>query len=105
MSLHYHPGNVNVVVDALSRLSMGSLSYVEERKREIVKNIYPLTNLRVRLLDSEDRGVVAHEIAKSSLCEEVKEKQAGDPILMKIKSDAGEKKVVVFEINGDGTLQ
>lgn len=26
MSLHYHPGKANVVVDSLSNLSMGSLA-------------------------------------------------------------------------------
>ena len=30
-----------------------------------------------------------HEIARSSLCAEVKEKQAEDPILMQIKNDVG----------------
>ena len=31
MSVHYHPGKVNVVADALSILSMGSVAYVEEK--------------------------------------------------------------------------
>ena len=74
MSLHYHPGKANVVADALSRLSMGSLSHVEEGKKEMVKDIHCLTNLGVRLLDSEDREVIFHGLAKSSLCDEVKEK-------------------------------
>ena len=30
MSVHYHPGKANVVADALSRLSMGSVAHVEE---------------------------------------------------------------------------
>ena len=47
MSLHYHPGKANVVADALSRLSMGSLSHVEEGKKEMVKDIHRLTNLGV----------------------------------------------------------
>ena len=33
MSVHYHPEKVNVVADALSRLSMGSLAHVEEKKK------------------------------------------------------------------------
>ena len=33
MSILYHPGKANVVVDALSRLSMGSTSNVEEDKK------------------------------------------------------------------------
>ena len=53
---------------------MGSLSHVGKEKREMVKDIHRLANLGVRLLDSKDRGVVVHEIDKSSLCAEVKEK-------------------------------
>ena len=33
MSVHYHPGKVNVVADAVSRLSMGSVAHVEEEGR------------------------------------------------------------------------
>ena len=57
MSLHYHPGKANVVVDALSRLSMGSLAHIDEDKRELVKDIHCLSNLGAHLLDSEDSGV------------------------------------------------
>ncbi|KAF3684468.1 hypothetical protein FXO38_00255 [Capsicum annuum] len=105
MSLHYHPGKANIVDDALSRLSMGSLSYVEETKREMVKDIHRLANLGVRILDSKDGGVIVHELAKSSLCAEVKEKKVEDPILMQIKKDMGQQKFMTFEISGDGILR
>ena len=52
MSILYHPGKVNVVVDALSRFSMGSTSHVEEKKRELAKDVHMLTRLGVRLIDS-----------------------------------------------------
>ena len=32
MGIFYHPVKVNMVVDGLSRLSMGSTTYVEEEK-------------------------------------------------------------------------
>lgn len=56
MSLHYHLGKANVVANALNKLSMGSLSHVEKEKREMVKDIHRLSNLGVRLLDSENVG-------------------------------------------------
>ena len=34
MSILYHPGKANVVADALSKLSMGSVAYVEEGIKE-----------------------------------------------------------------------
>ena len=39
LSVLYHPSKANVVVDVLSLLSLGSVSYVEEAKRNIVKDV------------------------------------------------------------------
>ncbi|XP_069145932.1 uncharacterized protein [Solanum lycopersicum] len=52
MSVLYHPGKANVVADALSRMTMGSVSHVEEEKKERVKDDYRLGRLGVRLEDS-----------------------------------------------------
>ena len=51
MSVLYNLGKDNVVVDALSRLSVSSLSHVEEGMRNMVKDIHRLANLGVRLGD------------------------------------------------------
>ena len=69
---------------------MGSLSHVEVGKKEMVNDIHHLANMGVWLLDSGDEGVIVHEIAKSSLCAEVKVKQVEDPILIQIKKDVGQ---------------
>ena len=45
MSILYHLGKANVVVDSLSRLSMGSTTHVEEEKRELSKGLYRLARL------------------------------------------------------------
>ncbi|PHT48058.1 hypothetical protein CQW23_12266 [Capsicum baccatum] len=58
MSLHYHPSKANVVADGLSRLSIGSLSHVDEDKRELIKDIHWMANLGIRLLDSKDGGII-----------------------------------------------
>ena len=50
MSGHYHPGKANVVENALSRLSMGSVSHVEEEKKDLVKDVYRLARLEVFLM-------------------------------------------------------
>ncbi len=63
-----------MVADALSRLSMGSLSHVEKKRRGLVKDINRLANLGVCLLDTEDRGVIVQEVVGSSLGTKVKEK-------------------------------
>ena len=48
--MHYHPGKANVVADALSRLSMGSVAHVAEQRKEIVKDVHRFARLGVRLM-------------------------------------------------------
>ena len=42
MSILYHLGKDNVVEDALSRMTMGSVSHVEKVKEELVKDVHRL---------------------------------------------------------------
>ncbi|WMV37554.1 hypothetical protein MTR67_030939 [Solanum verrucosum] len=58
MSILYHPGKANVVVDALSMLSLGSTTHVKEEKRELAKDVHRLALLGVRLMDSTKGGIV-----------------------------------------------
>ena len=55
--MHYHPGKSNVVAGALSRLSMGSVAHVEEKRKELVKDVHRLGRLGVRLMSISDSGV------------------------------------------------
>ena len=57
MSVHYPPYKDNVVVDTLSRLSMGSVAHVEEKRNELVKDVHMLARLRVLLMSISDNGV------------------------------------------------
>ena len=60
MSILYHPSNSNVVADALTRLSMGGVSYVEEEKRNLVKDFHMLAHLGVRIETFPNGDVVVH---------------------------------------------
>lgn len=71
----------------------------------MVKDIHRLANLGVHFLESEDEGVIIQEVVKSSLGDEFKEKQVLDPLLMQIKDDLGQQKVMSFEIGVDGILR
>ena len=57
MSVHYHPDKVNVVADALSRLSMGSVAHVEEEKKELAKDVHWIARLGVHHMSISDCGV------------------------------------------------
>ena len=52
VNVHYHLGKDNVVADALSRMSMGSTTHVEDDKKEWVKDIHRLDRVGVQLVDS-----------------------------------------------------
>ena len=83
MSVLYHPDRANVVADALSRMTMGSVSDVEEAKKDLVKDVHRLARLGVRLEDSPYGGMVHHNF-ESSLVVEVKSKQHLDQPLMEL---------------------
>ncbi|XP_069145508.1 uncharacterized protein [Solanum lycopersicum] len=87
MSVHYHPGNANVVADALSRLSMGSAPHVEEQKKELVKDVHRLAFLGVCRMSISYSGVTIQNGAELSLVVEVKEKKDSDPILLELTGD------------------
>ncbi|KAF3635743.1 hypothetical protein FXO37_25831 [Capsicum annuum] len=105
MSILYHPGKTNVVEDALSRLSMGSIAHVENDKRELVWKVHQLARLGVRLVDSAKGNVWVQSSFESSLVLKVKEKQDKDSSLVKLKESVKDQKVEVFSQGGDSVLR
>ena len=80
MSMHYHPCKANVVANALSVLSMGSVAHVDEERKKLVKDVHRLARLGVILMSISDNTVMVQNPKESSLVVEVKEKQDSDPI-------------------------
>ena len=74
-----------MVADSLSRMTMGSLSHVEEAKKDLVKYVHRLARLGVRLEDSPNGGFMFHHDSESSFVVEVKSKQHLDQPLMELK--------------------
>ena len=105
MSVHYYPGKANVIVDDLSRLSMGSITHVEEKRREIVKDIHRLARLGVLLMSISDNGIKVHNGVESSLVVEVNENQKSDQMLLELKGVGHNQRVEVFSQGGHGVLR
>lgn len=103
MSILYHAGKADVVADSLSRLSIGSTSHVKEEK--LAKDVHGLARPGVRLMDSTEEGIVMTNGAESSLVSKVKEKQDQDPILLELKANVHDQRVLSFEQGGDGVLK
>ena len=67
MIVHYHYGKVNLVADVLSTLSMDNVSHVEEKRNDLVKDVYRLARLRVCLMSISVNGITVHNGEESSL--------------------------------------
>jgi len=94
-----------VVADALSRLSMGSVSHVDDDKKELVQDVHRLAQLGVQLLDSTKSGVMVHNRSESSFVSDVKSKQGLDPILVELKEAVFKKSVEALSQGRDGVLR
>ncbi|XP_070005280.1 uncharacterized protein [Nicotiana sylvestris] len=99
-------GKANVVADALSRKSMGSLAHLEAYQRSLAHEVHQLASLGVRLANSNEGGVIVQNRAESSLVGKDKEKQYSDPLLSQLKEGIYKRKTTSFLFRmDDGTLR
>ncbi|WMV09097.1 hypothetical protein MTR67_002482 [Solanum verrucosum] len=101
----YHPGKANVVADALSRLSMGSVAHIEEEKKELVRDVHRLARLGVQLVDSMKGGVMVPNGSESSFCGGCGDKQGLDLVLVELKEAVLKKSVEAFSQGRYGVLK
>ena len=85
MSVLYHPGKANVIIDAFSHMTMGIFSHVEEVNKNLAKDVHRFSILGARLKDSPNGDFVVLHNSKSSLMVEVKYKKHLDLLLMEFK--------------------
>ena len=83
MCVLYHLGKDNVVADALSHMTMGNVSHIDEFNKNLVRDVHKLPRLGMRLEDSQNGGFIVHH--SSSLVIEVKSKQQLNQSLMELK--------------------
>ena len=60
LNVHYHPRKANVVANALSRMSMGITTHIEDGKKDCGNDIHRLARIGVRLAYSTSGGVSIH---------------------------------------------
>ena len=84
MSVLYHLIKANVVADALSPMTMCSVSHIYEVTKDLAKDVHRLSRLCVRFEYSPNGVFIVHHNSESSLVIEVKSKQHLDKLLMEL---------------------
>ena len=89
-----------MVVGALSRMTMGSVSHIDESKKYLAREFQRLARLRVRLEGSLNGGAIVYHNSDSSLVVGVKSKQHLDQSLMELKESVLVKLNDSFSLGG-----
>ena len=100
-TIEYHPGKANVVVDALSRKSTGSISYL---KAVYLPRLVELRSLGVRLDLTDTGALLATFHVRPILIDRIRELQTQDPTMIKLKREAESGQLKGFSVQADGTV-
>ncbi|WRX26840.1 Reverse transcriptase domain - like 10 [Theobroma cacao] len=101
----YHPGKANVVADALSQKSMGSLAHISIDRRSLVREIHSLGDIGVRLEVVETNALLAHFRVRPILMDRIKVAQSEDEFVTKALEDPQGRKGKMFTKGTDGVLR
>ena len=77
-SILYHPGKANMVADALSRKSAGSLAHISTERRPIIKKLHELIEQGLQLKVTK-KCLLAQFRVRSVYLDRVKAAQMRDP--------------------------
>ena len=99
--IEYHPGKVNVVVDALNRKPTGSISHL---KAVYLPILVDLRSLGVRLELTDTGALLATFHVRPILIDRIRELQTQDLTVIKLKREAGSGQLKGFSVWADGTL-
>ena len=103
-SILYHPGKANVVADALSRKSAGSLAHITTERRPIIKELHELIDMGLQWKVTK-KCLLAQFRVRSAYLDRVKSAQRRDLQLQKILFVVQQGQSRDFAIDSEGTLR
>ncbi|XP_070013109.1 uncharacterized protein [Nicotiana sylvestris] len=107
ITILYHLGKANVVVDALSMKSpsMGSFANIPVGERPLAFDVQALANQFMRLDVSEPDHVLACTVARSSSLEHIRYRQYDDPHLLVVRDILRHGGAEQVTVGDDGVLR
>ena len=100
----YHPGKANVVADALSRKSSGSLAHISVEKIPLIQELHELVDQGLMIKISRSGGLLAQFKVRLVLRDRIKTIQSRDPILVELKENVRSRKFTDFTLNDEDIL-
>ena len=99
----YHHDKANIVADALSRKSAGSLAHINTKRRPIIKELHELIDQGLQLKVTK-KCILAQFRVRSVYLDRDKAAQPRDSQLQKIRFEVQQGQCQDFVIDSDGTL-
>ncbi|KAJ4717010.1 Retrotransposon protein, putative, Ty3-gypsy subclass [Melia azedarach] len=101
-TINYHPGKANVVADALSRKSVGSLATLLTTQKQILLDF---DKFGIEVVKGDIKAYVAQLSIQSTLIERIKKAQQSDEFLKKIMEEVLAGRSPGFVVSNDGVLR
>ncbi|XP_073225693.1 uncharacterized protein [Cicer arietinum] len=105
----YHLGKANVVANvvanALSSKSRGSITYIAEVKRSIVKAFQEIVESGIQFEHGHSRLFLAHVQIHPTIVDDIKEAQSQDSYLVNMVNNVQNGKISDFSVDFDGVLR
>ena len=98
ITIHYHPGKANVVADALSQKSGGSVAALIAHQTRLLRDLEEM-QVEVRVIDLSNAKYQLNQVSiQCDLYDKIKEAQQGDAQIRKIMKKVQEGELKEFQI-------
>ena len=104
-SIQYHPGKANVVADALSRKSMGSLAHIPAEKRHPIGQLQSCIQDGVSFQVTDQWALLAQIQVRSTLIDEIGAAQKENSQILQIMGKLEQGSDGDYHIDSEGLLR